>query len=271
MGYGRKDEENPVSEDEIEAEAEKKRLNTPEGEEMEMKKIPVKTRDGAYPEVIVGQSDPLIKAHHLKYLLLGFNLFLTILGLTLLAISIWIRVDPEFWEYETTLDVDNFHTVCIMFIVASIFILIVGFVGCFGAATERRWLLIMYIVIFGFVFLLQLGALVLMWSAPYSKTITKELEKQIQNQIESRNTDDSSRNFVDFIQYHLECCGSVSHKDYKGAAVPNSCLSKVDATVYTSGCASKMLTYLRGKAGNGYYTDLTNYSIKKKREGIRIP
>ncbi|GFX37939.1 tetraspanin [Trichonephila clavipes] len=77
MGYGKKDEENPVSEDEIEAEAEKKRLNTPEGEEMEMKKIPVKTRDGAYPEVIVGQSDPLIKAHHLKYLLLGFNLFLT--------------------------------------------------------------------------------------------------------------------------------------------------------------------------------------------------
>ncbi|GFX37942.1 RNase H domain-containing protein [Trichonephila clavipes] len=125
-----------------------------------------------------------------------------ILGLTLLSISIWIRVDPEFWEYETTLDVDNFHTVCIMFIVASIFILIVGFVGCFGAATERRWLLIMYIVIFGIVFLLQLGALVLMWSAPYSKTITKELEKQIQKQIESRNTDDSSRNFVDFIQYH---------------------------------------------------------------------
>ncbi|GFX37947.1 uncharacterized protein TNCV_3835481 [Trichonephila clavipes] len=51
------------------------------------------------------------------------------------------------------------------------------------------------------------------------------------------------------LRKRLECCGSVNQKDYKGAAVPNSCLSKVDATVYTSGCASKMLTYLRGKAG----------------------
>ncbi|GFT15061.1 tetraspanin, partial [Nephila pilipes] len=202
MGYGTKEEENPVSEDENEIEAEKKRLRTPEGEEMEMKKIPVKTKDGAYPEVIVGHDDPLIKAHHLKYLLLGFNFFLTILGLTLLSVSIWIRVDPEFWEYETTLNVDNFHTVCILFIVASIIILIVAFVGCFAAATERRWILIAYITIFGLVFLLQLGALVLMWSAPYSKTISREIEKQIEKQIELRHNDDSSRNFVDFIQYH---------------------------------------------------------------------
>ncbi|GBM35148.1 hypothetical protein AVEN_140749-1 [Araneus ventricosus] len=146
MGYGsNNDPENPVSEDETEAEAEKKRLRTPEGEEMELKKIPVKTKDASYPEMIAGQSDPLIKAHHLKYLLLGFNLFLTLLGIVLLAISIWIRVDPEFWQYETTLNVDNFHAVCVMFIVASFIVLVVGFWDALGlpprddGCSSRTW------------------------------------------------------------------------------------------------------------------------------------
>ncbi|CAL1289475.1 unnamed protein product [Larinioides sclopetarius] len=250
MGYGSKDDpENPVSEDETEAEAEKKRLKTPEAEEMELQKIPVKTKDASYPEMISGQNDPLIKSHHLKYLLLGFNLFLTLLGIVLLAISIWIRVDPEFWQYETTLNVDNFHAVCVMFIVASFIVLVVGFLGCFGAATERRWLLITYMAIFAVVFLVQLAALVIMWSAPYSKTITKELEKQIQQQIDSRYVDDSSRRFVDFIQNHLECCGATSQLDYKGAYLPNSCKDENTGNVFPSGCATKMLAYLRSKAG----------------------
>ncbi|GIY91118.1 tetraspanin [Caerostris darwini] len=248
MGYGGKDEENPASDEETVAEAEKRRLNTPQGEEMELTKIPVKTKDGVYPEMIAGQNDPLIKSHHLKYLLLGFNCFLTLLGVALLSISIWIRVDPEFWEYETTLAVDNFRAVCVMFIVASLLILLIGFLGCFGAATERRWLLIAYITIFGLLFLLQLAALIMMWSAPYSKTITRELEKQIVKQIEARDYDDSSRNFMDFLQNHLECCGATSQKDYK-EATPNSCSSETTGTIYPQGCASKMLTYLRTKAG----------------------
>lgn len=73
---GQRDEENPVSEDEAEAEKQKLRPNPPE--EMEMKKIPLPTRDKEYPEVIVGQDEPLIKAHHLKYILLGFNFFLAV-------------------------------------------------------------------------------------------------------------------------------------------------------------------------------------------------
>lgn len=73
---GQKDEENPVSEDEVEAEQQKLNPNPPE--EMELKKIQIKTKDAAYPEVIVGQDDPLIKSHHLKYLLFGFNGFVAV-------------------------------------------------------------------------------------------------------------------------------------------------------------------------------------------------
>ncbi|KAF8786205.1 Tetraspanin-2A like protein [Argiope bruennichi] len=216
---------------------------------MRFAKIPVKTKDASYPEMIAGQSDPLIKSHHLKYLLLGFNLFLALLGLVLLSISIWIRADPEFWQYENTLRVDNFEAVCVMFIIASFIVFVVGFLGCFGAATERRWLLITYMAVFAIVFLVQLAALVIMWSAPYSKTITKELEKQIQEQIDARYADDSSRKFVDFVQSHLECCGSTSQLDYKGDYLPNSCKDENTGNVFPAGCSSKMLAYLRSKAG----------------------
>ncbi|XP_015930690.1 23 kDa integral membrane protein [Parasteatoda tepidariorum] len=248
MGYGAKDEENPVSEDETEAE--KQKLRTPEmGDDVELKKIPVKVRDAAYPEVIIGNSDPLLKVHHLKYLLIGFNGFLTTLGLVLLSLSIWIYADAEYTQLETKLNVDNFKTVCILFIVASLIVIFVGFLGCFAAVTERRWLLIAFIGIFGIIFVVEIGAVVLMWSAPYSKTITRELEKQIKLQIDSRPIDDSARYFTDFIQSHLQCCGSLSPKDYGENDVPNSCDSEVNGLAYQEGCAAKMLSYLRSKAG----------------------
>lgn len=73
---GQRDEENPASEDE--AEAEKQKLRPNPTEEMELQKIPIKTKDAGYPEIIVGQDDPLIKSHHLKYLLIGFNGFVAV-------------------------------------------------------------------------------------------------------------------------------------------------------------------------------------------------
>lgn len=242
---GQRDED-PVSEDEAEPEKEKLRPNPPE--EMELQKIPIKMKDG-HPEVIVGHDDPLIKTPHLKNLLFGFNAFISLLGLALLIVTIWVRVDPEFWEYETTLDVDNFHTVCAMLIVSSLVVLVVGVLGCMGAVSEQRWMLILYMTLFGLIFLIELAAIVIMWYAPYSSTITSELEKQIRKQIEERPSDDSSRYFMDFIQEHLHCCGSTSVKDYAASDTPNSCMDPRSGYMYPAGCAKKMLSYLRSKAG----------------------
>lgn len=242
---GQRDEENPASDDEAQAEKEKLRPDPPE--EMEMQKIPIKTKDAGYPEMIAGQEDPLIKSHHLKYLLFGFNFFVTMLGIVLLAIAIWIRVDPEFWEYETTLTVDNFHTVCDLMIISSLVILVVGFLGCMGAASERRWMLILYMTLFGLIFLLELAALGIMWSAPYSKSISSELEKQLRRQIDLREEDDSSRYFTDFMQEHLRCCGATNVKDFKDVA-PHSCQDPNNGRIFPEGCATKMLSYLRSKA-----------------------
>lgn len=249
MGFGKRDEENPATDEETENEAERKRLNPDAQQEMEMTKIPVKTKDAGYPEVIVGQDDPLIKAHHLKYLMIGFNFFLTVLGLVLLSLSIWMRVDPEFLEYESTLNVGNFRTVTVMLIIAGLVILFIGFLGCFAAATERRWMLIMYISIFGLIFLLQLAAVIIMWSAPYSKPITRELEKQIQKQVNNREIEESAVYFTDFIQSHLHCCGGISSLDYNGQETPPSCQNPITGNIFEAGCASKMLAYLRSKAG----------------------
>ncbi|XP_054719535.1 23 kDa integral membrane protein-like [Uloborus diversus] len=243
MGFGRRDEhdeENPVPDPEQE------KLNQNPEPEMEMKKIPVKE----YPvTVIPGHNEPLLKVHHLKYLLLGFNFLVTLLGVVLLSLSVWVYVDPEFWQYESTLKVDNLKTVLVMCIIASLVILIIGFLGCFGAVAERRWLLFLYIIVFGIVFLFELAALVLLWSAPYSNSIGRELEKQIQKQIDDRMEDDSARKFMDYVQEHLECCGSQSPRDYRLTEAPKSCMGSSTGTLHPTGCAAKMLTYIRGKAG----------------------
>lgn len=228
------------------------RLNPPPSsppgnmEEMELKKIPVKTDDVGFPEII-GRPSRCCKVEHLRYAVFGLNLVLAILGFVILALAVWIRVDPDFWEYSTSLDIEDFYKACYMFMIAGLIIMMFAFCGCCGALNEVQWMLIIYMVISFAFFVIEVAAVILVWHAPYNKSIRKTLEGTLRRKLDDRDYDESTRYFIDYVQAHLECCGSTGPLDYNATA-PASCSNPETGSVFTKGCANVMLNYLQTKA-----------------------
>ncbi|XP_076314949.1 tetraspanin-8-like [Tachypleus tridentatus] len=63
------------------------------------------------------------------------------MGAALFGLGLWIRTDEDFWEYENSLSVRNYYQATYIVIAVGAILLIMGFIGCCGAATESPCLL----------------------------------------------------------------------------------------------------------------------------------
>ena len=63
-------------------------------------------------------------------------------GAGLIAVSIWIRGDGGLWEFVQALEITHYYTACYVIMACGLLLLIFGFVGCLGAATESPCMLI---------------------------------------------------------------------------------------------------------------------------------
>lgn len=89
----------------------------------------------------------------LKYLLIILNLFILIAGLGSLAVGIWIVVDKRSMEYIVG---SNLYTSSAYILIAvGAWMIIMAFVGCFGALKEIKCILITYFVCTLVLFLLM--------------------------------------------------------------------------------------------------------------------
>uniref|UniRef100_A0A3Q4GLR7 Tetraspanin 2a n=1 Tax=Neolamprologus brichardi TaxID=32507 RepID=A0A3Q4GLR7_NEOBR len=81
-----------------------------------------------------------------KYLLFAFNIIFWVSGLLVLAVGLWLRFDPN------TVDLLTGDAVYIL-LGAGALMMVVGFLGCFGAIRESQCLLALFfaclVIIFG--------------------------------------------------------------------------------------------------------------------------
>lgn len=68
--------------------------------------------------------------------------FLQLFGAALTGLGIWIKVDEEFWDIQTGLDMKQFTMAGYILIAAGVIIMIIGFVGCYGAFAQSLCTLI---------------------------------------------------------------------------------------------------------------------------------
>ncbi|XP_076362231.1 uncharacterized protein LOC143253030 isoform X3 [Tachypleus tridentatus] len=78
----------------------------------------------------------------MKYIIFTFNFILWCFGAALFGLGIWIRTDEDFWEYENNLPVQNYYQATYIVITVGAILLIIGFIGCCGAATDSLCLLL---------------------------------------------------------------------------------------------------------------------------------
>lgn len=184
----------------------------------------------------------------MKYILFTFNFIVWCMGTALMGLGIWIRSDSDLWEYIDKLPIKNYYSACYVVICVGGFIMIVGFLGCCGAATESPCMLLTYFIIMLLVVILEMVAAGLVWKIASGDQLEDFLRKYIMEHVLESKTDRQSERFLDLLQLNLECCGANDKDDYNNFnRRPDSCHSQRTNNLFYHGCAEKLRMELEQK------------------------
>jgi len=205
----------------------------------------------------------------LKGLFLLFNFVFWAMGLALLVVGVLAKVQ---FQYIVKLATDiDYNIAPYIMIGCGVFILLLGFMGCWGSIKEHGWALKLYMFVLIVLFVAEVvGAI-----AGYvlRGKLDKSLQNAFNNGIASYHTNKDIEDAVDMLQEQIGCCGANSFTDYftppptksgnttspppqKG--VPKSCclpasgakcnyasvtadMKPANATIYTKGCYPSLL------------------------------
>ncbi|XP_066181039.1 tetraspanin-1 isoform X2 [Sylvia atricapilla] len=100
----------------------------------------------------------------IKVMMILFNLAIFLSGGTLLGVGIWVKVDGEsFLNIFGALSSSILQVVNVgyLFIVIGAILLVIGFLGCYGAQKESKCLLMMFFSVVLIIFIAEVAAAVL--------------------------------------------------------------------------------------------------------------
>lgn len=160
----------------------------------------------------------------IKYFIFVFNFLFFLTGCGLVGLGVWLNVDQDDWEGISDF---NYISVANVAIAAGAIIVIVAFLGCCGAITENKYMLLGFFTLLVLIFIMELGAGI----AAYIKRgdIEDELKDQLEKRIPDRYYSESGiEKAMDKIQKHFDCCGVASINDWNKNVngnhfVPASC------------------------------------------------
>lgn len=163
-----------------------------------------------------------------KYLLGVFNFafFLSSIGIITLCVrSIGM---PE--SAEKILDVDNRHL--IVMVAASVVLLIISFLGCWGALRENHCMLVSYGVLLLIIILVEVavGTLAFLYSNKVEELAYQAMNKTMSSYVMDDENSTSTR-LIDDLQKNVKCCGVYNYTDFLSRfdKLPLSCCGKLRA------------------------------------------
>jgi len=162
-----------------------------------------------------------------RIILIIFNFFFWLSGAALLAVGIWIRLDPDLTTYVKLLSViqdqNSLYMVAYVLIGVGAFVFLVGFLGCCGAIKESQCMLGLYIFFLVIVMAAEIAAGVL--AIIYRNQVEEEVESTWQEMIKkdyNRTNQEVFSLALDVIQVELKCCGATNFADYQNSYYTNS-------------------------------------------------
>jgi len=146
----------------------------------------------------------------LKGLFLLFNFVFWALGLALLIVGVLAKV--QFEEIVKLATDINYNIAPYIMIGCGVFIMLIGFMGCWGSVKEHAWALNIYMFVLVLLFIVEIvGA-----AAGYilRNKLNASIQHAFQNGIDKYNTKPEIKDAVDMLQSKIGCCGVKSFKDY---------------------------------------------------------
>jgi hypothetical protein len=181
-----------------------------------------------------GQGGMSLSLKLVRLLIILFNLAFIVVGITLLAIGIYVVRDPKLQQLRPLLNpnltsaysqsLSYIEIFAIAIIVIGAVLLCIGFLGCCGAIKGFRFLHVVYAIVIGAIIVAEI-ALVIVFVA-YQNQFRTQLVSTLRQSIATYYVGTPTNNYTnvnpvslawDFAQFNLLCCGAISKNDFSNA------------------------------------------------------
>jgi hypothetical protein len=170
----------------------------------------------------------------IRLLIILFNLAFVVIGITLLALGVYVVRDPKLQQLRPLLNpnltsaysqsLSYIEIFAIAIIVIGGVLLAIGFLGCCGAIKGFRFLHVIYAIIIGLIILAEIALIVVF--VAYQNQFKTHLVSTLQQSIATYYVGTPTNNYTnvnpvslawDFAQFNLLCCGAISQNDFSNA------------------------------------------------------
>ncbi|OCT73085.1 hypothetical protein XELAEV_18036065mg [Xenopus laevis] len=162
----------------------------------------------------------------IKITMFIFNLIFWLGGCGILGVGVWLAVTQG--KFATLSVSFPSLSAASLFMVTGSIIMVVGFIGCLGAVTEHRCLLLTFFVILLIIFLLEMVSMTLFLT--YTEQFHNYAQEDLKKGLQLYNTTGNLglTNAWDIVQTEFRCCGVKNASDWLETkdSVPHTCCAE---------------------------------------------
>lgn len=187
----------------------------------------------------------------IKFTIFCLNAIIWLLGSSMFGLCIWLRLDPGFQEWVDFLDIYEFYNGIYILLAASIFVIIITFIGCGVALMEHILGLFVFIGLQLFSYVMGLaGTALLLDYSTYDSQIQPLIRKSMLSLINNYQ-DDRATYILQLVQESIGCCGADGPRDYLTLKkpLPSECRDSVTGNAFFHGCVEEISWFLEGRSG----------------------
>ncbi|EMP29649.1 Far upstream element-binding protein 2 [Chelonia mydas] len=156
----------------------------------------------------------------LKTVMICFNTIIFVVGCTMVALGLWIKLGSTSFVRVLGSTSVNFVHIGYFCIVVGIMVAMLGFIGCWGAVKESRCLLRMYFLIMLVIFIAEITAAVVVFAfTQFARSVI--LDKSLtalKKKYSGYKHDDIVSYGWNAFMLKLNCCGVHNYTDFSGSA-----------------------------------------------------
>ncbi|XP_037103973.1 tetraspanin-18-like [Syngnathus acus] len=149
----------------------------------------------------------------MKYLMFIFNFLIFLGGSFMLALGVWVLVDPMGFR-EIVAAKPHLFTGAYVILTIGAMLFLLGFLGCCGAIRENKCLLLFFFMFILIIFLAELAAAILAFF--FREHLTREyFTRELKHHYQGYNTTDVFTSTWNAIMTTFDCCGVSGPEDFE--------------------------------------------------------
>ncbi|KAL7852455.1 hypothetical protein SRHO_G00182400 [Serrasalmus rhombeus] len=209
-------------------------------------------------------------AGFLKIMMFIFNGLIFLAGGVILGVGIWVTVDKSSLLgilegiKDAPPELAQLANVGYLLIAVGAVLAIMGFLGCCGAITESKCMLLTFFIVVLIIFIAEVaGAIVVLVFKPQVNEALQKLNEEVVNLIKKDyGSDDAFTTVMNETMHQLECCGYNNYTDFTGSPfqkstlrypesccpLTGSCIESEAESQKTRGCFTALVKLLEDNA-----------------------